>query len=70
MIEAVGEVDPGVLAELEGFVGSQRTLEDVTRWALFARPPKLIVSVIEQYEFTSDMVVRYAERAYLVYDST
>ena len=70
MIETVGEVDQARLAEIEQLAGSHRTLEHVTRWALVCRPSKAIVAVVTQDEYTHDVVVRYAEGAYLVYDTT
>jgi hypothetical protein len=70
MIEVVGKVEQAKLTEIEGFVRSHRTLEDVTRWALACRPQKAIVDLVTQDEYTHDVVVRYAGQAYLVYDTT
>ena len=60
-------------AQIEGFaavVARQQTLEEVVRWGLAHQPPRMIVSVVVQDEYTHDVVLRYADGVYLVYDTT
>lgn len=47
-----------------------RTLEEVVRWGLTSRPPRLIESVVVQDEYTHDVVIAAGEGLYLVYDTT
>lgn len=70
MITVMGEVDAAAVAALEPIVAAQKTLEDVTRWALAARPPRRIERIVVQDEYTHDVVLRCDERVYLVYDTT
>jgi hypothetical protein len=70
MIEVMGDVAPDVLDAIEPVVARQHTLEDVTRWALFRRPPLIIERIVVQDEYTHDVVLRYSDKVYLVYDST
>lgn len=59
------------VAELVEVLASQRTLEDVVRWGLSQSPPRMVVDVIVQDEYTHDVVVtlRPPDR-FLVYDTT
>jgi len=59
-----------VREKLEQIVGPQRTLEDVMRWGLAQTPPKLVVSVVVQDEYTHDVVIDHGDGNYLVYDTT
>jgi hypothetical protein len=70
VIEARGHVDGAVLASIETLVASQKTLEDVVRWGLAKKPPALIERVVVQDEYTHDVVLRWADGVYLVYDTT
>lgn len=64
------EVTAEVRADIEVLFAGQKTLEDVVRWGLSQRPPRLVESVVVQDEYTHDVVVRHAPGVYLVYDST
>lgn len=57
------------LAAVEQEVARLRTLEDVVRWAAAYRPPRAIVDVVAQDEFTNDVVVARAP-LWLVFDTT
>lgn len=59
-----------VRASVVAMVASQRTLEDVVRWSLVSRPPRRIVNVLVQDEYTHDVVVELDGEHYLVYDTT
>jgi hypothetical protein len=47
-----------------------RTLEEVVRWGLSQRPPRMIQRVVVQDEYTHDVVLPAADGVYLVYDTT
>ncbi|MEP7123791.1 MAG: hypothetical protein ABJE95_22875 [Byssovorax sp.] len=47
-----------------------RTLEEVVRWSLALAPPRLIVRVVVQDEYTHDVVLQWADGVFLVYDTT
>ncbi len=70
MIEARGHVDAAALSSIETLVAAQKTLEDVVRWGLAKRPPCMIELVVVQDEYTHDVVLRWADSVYLVYDTT
>ena len=59
-----------MLASIETIVAGQKTLEDVVRWGLAQRPARLVESVVVQDEYTHDVVLRWADGVYLVYDTT
>lgn len=63
-------LDPLTLETLRRAVGTQRTLDDVVRWALADTPPRLVADVVVQDEYTHDVVVPYRDSVYLVYDTT
>jgi hypothetical protein len=63
-------IDPPWLADLEATIDSQRTLEDVVRWGLAHKPPRLVRDVVVQDEFTHDVVVPLRDGFHLVYDTT
>lgn len=63
-------VSPEITRAAEELFASQKTLEDVVRWGLAETPPKMIMRVVAQDEFTNDVVVPFVEGTYLVYDAT
>ena len=70
MLTTTAPLDPELLAGLETLVARQRTLEEVIAWALACKPPRQIERVVVQDEYTHDVVLRYGEGVYLVYDTT
>jgi hypothetical protein len=70
VIEARGNVEVGALSSIEAMVSGQKTLEDVVRWGLAKKPPCMIDLVVVQDEYTHDVVLRWDEGVYLVYDTT
>ncbi len=70
MVEARGSFPAETLASIEAVVQGQKTLEDVVRWGLSRKPPRLIERVVVQDEYTHDVVLPWAEGVYLVYDTT
>ena len=70
MIEAMVDVPGALLESIEAVVARQKTLEDVVRWGLSRTPPRLVERVVVQDEYTHDVVVRWGDGVYLVYDTT
>lgn len=59
------------LAELEDAVADHTTLEKVVRWAMFRAPRQLVDTVVQQDEYTLDVIVPLGNDALcLVYDTT
>jgi hypothetical protein len=57
--------------ELEAAFRQMHTLEDVVRWGLGSDPPRPIVEVVAQDEYTHDVVVEVsAGDCYAVFDTT
>jgi hypothetical protein len=63
-------VPPALRAALERIVGEHHTLERVLDWCQAQRPPQWIEAIVAQDEFASDVVVRFDQQHYLVYDTT
>jgi hypothetical protein len=45
------------------------TMEEVVRWGLMAKPPRVVHSIVVQDEYTHDVVMPWGDR-FLVYDTT
>lgn len=58
------------LAAVRDEVASHATLEQVLRWARGAAPPHAVDEIVTQDEYTHDVIVRYRDGRYLVYDTT
>lgn len=69
-LTSVGNVPAAALAAIEPVVKHQRTLEDVVRWGLAMSPARMVERVVVQDEYTHDVVMRWSEAVYLVYDTT
>ena len=63
------DVSPTLRAAIEGIVGGHHTLERVLDWCLAQDPPQWIEALVAQDEFTSDVIVRFDQHYYLVYDT-
>lgn len=70
MIEPIANVPPATLSAIEAVVSGHKTLEDVVRWGLALQPPRLVERVVVQDEYTHDVVIRWGEGVYVVYDTT
>jgi hypothetical protein len=70
MIELGEGVARDLGAEVAAVIAGHQTLEDVVRWALAQRPPRMVESVVVQDEYTHDVVLGWAGGVYLVYDTT
>lgn len=69
-IEFRAAVSPAVRASIQALFAAQKTMEDVVRWGLAQKPPRLVEDVIVQDEYTHDVVLRHPSGVYLVYDTT
>lgn len=63
-------VSEDALRALRTFVARQCSLHDVVVDGLASRPERKVVAVVVQDEFTHDVVVRWSDDLYLVYDTT
>lgn len=68
-IDRVG-LPPERLAAIRSVLTSQATLADVVRWSARAAPPRRLVDVIVQDEYTHDVVLDHGDGLFLVYDTT
>lgn len=59
-----------VLAAVRATVATQGTLGDVLAWARAQLPPRAVDEIVTQDEYTHDVVVRWDESTWLVYDAT
>jgi hypothetical protein len=69
-ITYLASLAPEAIAEVERTAGRHRTLEQVLDWCRAQTPPIWVDELITQDEFTHDVVVRFGELLYLVYDVT
>ena len=56
--------------DVERQVGTHGTLHDVVVWGLAQRPPRVVVDVVVQDEYTHDVVIPHEGGTYLVFDTT
>ncbi|MEZ4448115.1 MAG: hypothetical protein R3B09_01465 [Nannocystaceae bacterium] len=69
LIDRVG-LPPEHFAALSAAVGDLHTLREVVRWGAAVDPPRRIIDVITQDEYTHDVVVPIEGGLFLVFDST
>ena len=62
-------VSPTLRAAIEDIVGEHQTLERVLDWCQAQHPPQWIETIVAQDEFSSDVIVRFHQEHYLVYDT-
>jgi len=58
------------LARLTALVADHGTLGHVVRGWAAERPPRLIVEIVTQDEYTHDVIICYRDEIHLVYDTT
>jgi hypothetical protein len=63
-------LDDPEFARLQSVVSRQGMLHDVIAWFAVTAPTPTLISVVDQDEFTNDVVVRVRDGVYLVYDCT
>lgn len=61
---------PERLAALGDLIRDHRVLAEVVRWVAAAAPPRRIVDVITQDEYTHDVIIAVEDDLHLVYDTT
>jgi hypothetical protein len=64
------DVSSTMRATIERIVGEHHTLERVLEWCQAQHPPQWIEAIVAQDEFTSDVIVRFDQQLYFVYDTT
>ena len=69
-LDVRGSFADEILAAIRAFVEPQRTLHDVVTAGLASRPERSVRAVVVQDEYTHDVVVRWDDDTYLVYDTT
>lgn len=68
-VSFVGPEDLALRRELEAFFHTPRTLDEVLRWTLACSPPRELLTVVPQDEYTNDLVFSWDAR-FLVLAST
>jgi hypothetical protein len=63
-------VSPMLRAAIEDSVGEHHTLERVLDWCQAQYSPQWIEAIVAQDEFSSDVIVRFDQQLYVVYDTT
>ena len=69
-VTAQGAIALGLLDDLTSQLRSRRTLADVLDWCRAQVPPLTVTEILTQDEYTHDVIIAHAERAYLVFDTT
>jgi len=59
-----------VVVAIRSFIAKQNTLHDVVVAGLTSRPERRVCNVVVQDEYTHDVVVRWDDALFLVYDTT
>jgi hypothetical protein len=67
---SVGPVPQSVLVRAQTGLGEQRTLADVLRWGREQSPPRTVVEIITQDEYTHDVVMPFEGGHFLAFDAT
>ncbi|MEZ4389686.1 MAG: hypothetical protein R3A48_01220 [Polyangiales bacterium] len=62
--------DAATLAALADVVREHSSLARVVQWSLAQGADRALVDVVVQDEFTHDVVLRWSDALYLVYDAT
>ncbi|MEM6991020.1 MAG: hypothetical protein AAF721_10995 [Myxococcota bacterium] len=58
------------LQALERVVGGHGSLRSVVHWALNSTPERTIEDIVVQDEYTHDVIVRWDDTRFLVFDTT
>ena len=69
-LHAHTDLPPTELAAFETAIQSLQTLADVLAWAPKQIPPRAVVEIITQDEYTHDVILGASGRPYLVFDTT
>jgi hypothetical protein len=69
-VDAVGDVPERDLTRFRVALGSVRTLSAVLDWLRIQEPPRTVHEIVTQDEYTHDVVVRWTDSLWLVFDAT
>ncbi len=69
VIDRVG-IAPARAEAIAAAVAGHHSLDAVVQWGLAATPPRYVVDVVVQDEYTHDVVVPWGDDLWLVYDAT
>lgn len=58
------------LTTIKDIVSRHKTLEHIMTWGFEQQPPKIVVEMISQDEFSIDVILQYDTDLYLVYGVT
>ncbi|MEO8032633.1 MAG: hypothetical protein ABJC74_13825 [Gemmatimonadota bacterium] len=61
---------PADRARLREIVGAHTSLERVLNWGRSLTPPRDLDGILTQDEYTHDVVIRWDQELFLVYDTT
>jgi hypothetical protein len=66
----VGAIPSELLTHARTELGYLSTLNDVLRWAKAQNPPRSVVDIITQDEYTHDVIMPFNGDYFLVFDAT
>jgi hypothetical protein len=69
-VSSVGFISDSTLARAEAALGELRTLADVLRWGREQSPPRAVVEIVTQDEYTHDVVMPFDGDRFLAFDAT
>lgn len=69
-IHTTSPLDVEVMSRLDGLVAEHTSLEKILLWCMGQSPPVRFEDMIQQDEFTSDLVIPFENNLFLVYDVT
>lgn len=69
-VSSVGSISQSALARAEAALGELRTLADVLRWGREQSPPRGVVEIVTQDEYTHDVVMPFDGDRFLAFDAT
>ena len=69
-VEAEGDISQRDMTRFRIALRGLRTLAPVLEWLRAQEPPRVVREIITQDEYTHDVIVPWAERLTLVFDTT
>ena len=69
-VEAAGDVASRDLARFRIALRDLHTLGPVLDWLRAQEPPRVVLEIVTQDEYTHDVIVPWSERLVLVFDAT
>jgi hypothetical protein len=69
-LTSIGRVPSELVRRLATELAPLLTLADVLAWARRATPPRLVVEIVTQDEYTHDVVLPCEDDHFLVFDAT